>query len=78
MGLAKAIAKGMIPQALLNCGLTKILGEAATTVIKLIGVAGDADSFIKAVKSGDPEKIMIESLRLVVSLYSLKCQCFTG
>ena len=78
MGLAKAIAKGMITQALLNCGLTKILGEAATTVIKLIGVAGDADSFIKAVKSGDPEKIMIESLRLVVSLYSLKCQCFTG
>ena len=54
MGLATAIAKGMITQALLNCGLTKILGEAVTTVIKPIGVAGDADSFIKAVKSGAP------------------------
>ncbi|MBQ4522154.1 MAG: ParB N-terminal domain-containing protein, partial [Lachnospiraceae bacterium] len=25
-----------------------------------------------------PERIMVESLRLVVSLYSLKCECFTG
>ena len=78
MGLAKAIAKGMITQALLNCALTKVLGEAATTVIKLIGVAQDTGSFIEAVKSGDPERIMVESLRLVVSLYSLKCECFTG
>ena len=78
MGLAKAIAKGMVTQALLNCALTKVLGEAATTVIKLIGVAQDTGSFIEAVKSGDPERIMVESLRLVVSLYSLKCECFTG
>ena len=68
----------MITQALLNCALTKVLGEAATTVIKLIGVAQDTGSFIEAVKSGDSERIMVESLRLVVSLYSLKCECFTG
>ena len=78
MGLAKAIAKGMITQALLNCALTKVLGKAANTVVKLIGIAQDTESFIEAVKSGDPERIMVESLRLVVSLYTLKCECFTG
>ncbi|MBQ4522881.1 MAG: hypothetical protein IJA10_08005 [Lachnospiraceae bacterium] len=77
-GLAKAIAKGMITQALLNCALTKVLGKAANTVVKLIGIAQDTESFIEAVKSGDPERIMVESLRLVVSLYTLKCECFTG
>ena len=67
----------MITQALLNCALTAVLGEAATTVLKIIGITQNADSFIEAVKSGDPEKIIIESARLVVSLYTLKCQCFT-
>ena len=58
--------------------LTAALGEAAATVIKLLGVAQDAGSFIDAVKSGDPEKIIVESVRLAVSFFTLKCQCFTG
>ncbi len=77
-GLALAIAKGMITQALLNCALTAVLGEAATTVLKIIGITQNADSFIEAVKSGDPERIIVESLRLAVSVYALKSQCFTG
>ena len=77
-GLALAIAKGMITQALLNCALTAVLGEAATTVLKIIGITQNADSFIEAVKSGDPERIIVESIRLAVSLNALKSQCFTG
>ena len=77
-GLALAIAKGMITQAILNCALTAVLGEAATTVLKIVGIAQNADSFIEAVKSGDPERIIVESLRLAVSVYALKSQCFTG
>ena len=77
-GLALAIAKGMITQALLNCALTAVLGEAATTVLKIIGITQNADSFIEAVKSGDPERIIVESIRLAVSVYALKSQCFTG
>ena len=67
-GLAVAIGKGMVTQALLNCALTAALGEAAATVLKVVGIANE---------SGDPEKILIESLRLAVSVYTLKCQCFT-
>ena len=58
-GLALAIAKGMITQALLNCALTAVLGEAATTVLKIIGITQNADSFIEAVKSSDPERIIV-------------------
>lgn len=78
LDLAVAIAKGMITQALLNCALTAVLGEAANTVLKVVGIAQNAESFVEAVKSGDPERIIIESLRLAVSLYTLKCQCFTA
>ena len=75
-GLVAAIAKGMITQALLNCALTAVLGEAATTVLKIIGVAQDAGSFVEAVKGGDPEEIVFETLRLVISLFTLRSQCF--
>ncbi len=68
----------MITEALLNCALTAVLGEAATTVLKIIGITQNADSFIEAVKSGDPERIIVESIRLAVSVYALKSQCFTG
>ena len=58
-GLALAIAQGMITHVLLNCALTAVLGEAATAVRKIIGVAQDAGLFVKAVKSGDPEQIIV-------------------
>ena len=78
LGLVLAIAGGIVTQAFLNCTLTKLLGNAANTVLKVIGVAQDAGSFLKAVKSGDPEKIVVETIRLIVSIFTLKCQCFTG
>ncbi|MBD5136419.1 MAG: hypothetical protein HDT39_10740 [Lachnospiraceae bacterium] len=62
----------------MNCALTAVLGEAATTVLKIIGIAQDAGSFVEAVKSGEPDQIVFETLRLVLSLFTLKCQCFTG
>ena len=68
----------MVVQALLNCALTAVLGETAVTVLKVIGIVQDTGSFIEAVKSGDPEKIIVESLRLAVSVFTLSCQCFTG
>ena len=78
LGLMWALVKGMIVQAFINCVLTKFLGTAANMVLKVLGVIKDAGSFVEAVKSGDPEKIIFESLRLVVSIFTLKCQCFTG
>ncbi len=77
-GLTVALAKGMITQTLINCAAKGILGEAAATVLKIVGIAQDTNSFIEAVKSGDPEQIIVESLRLAVSLFTLKCQCFTA
>ena len=77
VGLAWAIARGMVTQALLTCTATAILGKYAATVLKVVGIANDMQSFVEAVKSGDPERILIESLRLAVSVYTLKCQCFT-
>ena len=78
LGPTFALAKGMVVQALLNCALTAVLGETAVTVLKVIGIVQDTGSFIEAVKSGDPEKIIVESLRLAVSVFALSCQCFTG
>lgn len=78
LGLAFALAKGMVVQALLNCALTAVLGETAVTVLKVIGIVQDTGSFIETVKSGDPEKIIVESLWLAVSVFALSCQCFTG
>ena len=77
LGLAAAIGKGMVTQALLNCTATALLGKSAATVLKVVGIANDMQSFVEAVKSGDPERILIESLRLAVFVYTLKCQCFT-
>ncbi len=38
-GLVMTIAHGMVTQALLNCALTVVSGEAATTVLKIIAIA---------------------------------------
>lgn len=78
LGLAVALAKGMIVQTLITCAATAVLGEAAVTVLKVIGIVQDTGSFIEAVKSSDPKKIIVESLRLAVSVFTLGCQCFTG
>ena len=48
LDLAAAIAQGMLTQAILNCALTAVRGEAAVTVLKVIGIiAQDAESFVK-------------------------------
>ena len=78
LGLTFALAKGFIVQALITCAATAALGEAAVWVLKAVNISMDSVSFVEAVKSGDPEKIIVESLRLSVSLFTLTCQCFTG
>ncbi len=78
LGLTFALAKGFIVQALITCVATAALGEAAAWVLKAVNISMDSVSFVEAVKSGDPEKIIVESLRLSVSLFTLTCQCFTG
>ncbi|MBD5136422.1 MAG: hypothetical protein HDT39_10755 [Lachnospiraceae bacterium] len=45
-GLMVAVAKGMIIQALLNCVAKALLGEAAATVLKVIGIAQGAGTFV--------------------------------
>ena len=77
-GLVIAIAGGLVSQAMLNCVTTAIFGKAAATILKLVGIGQDASSLIEAIKGGDPVEIIFESMRLVVSLFTLKCQCFTG
>ncbi|MDE7156492.1 MAG: hypothetical protein K2O02_00730 [Lachnospiraceae bacterium] len=78
LGVVYAIARGMIIQGAISCFSSVVLGKAAGTVLKVIGVTTSASSFIEAVKSGDAEKIIMETMRLVVSVYALSCQCFTG
>ena len=77
MGLAKAVFRGIKMHVLLNCLLPPQIGKTLGMIFKVTGVIGDAQSLGDALKSGDPEKIFIESLRFAVSVYSLKCQCFT-
>ena len=76
-GLAWAVAKGIGMQMFMNCVFTPAIGETLNMIFKVVGVIGDAKSLAEAVKSGDPEKIFIESLRFAVAVYTLKCQCFT-
>ncbi len=78
LGLTFALAKGFIVQALITCVATAALGEAAAWVLKAVNISMDSVSFVEAVKSGAPEKIIVESLRLSISIFTLSCQCFTG
>ena len=77
MGLAKAVFRGIKMHVLLNFLLPPQIGKTLGMIFKVTGVIGDAQSLGDALKSGDPEKIFIESLRFAVSVYTLKCQCFT-
>ena len=86
LGLAFAVLQGLAVQATINCVTTKIfnkfmskaMAKAATKILKLFNLGKDFSSFVDAVESGDPKEIIIETLRLTVSIFAFKCQCFTG
>ena len=44
----------------------------------MVGIGQDTFGLIEAIKSKNPEKIAVATVRLAVSLLTLKCQCFTG
>ncbi|MBQ5561443.1 MAG: hypothetical protein IIT46_16950, partial [Lachnospiraceae bacterium] len=70
--------KGIVVQTLITCTATALFGELAASILKVVGIAQDTIGFVDAVKTGDPEEIIVAALRLTVSVFTLKCQCFTG
>ena len=78
IGLAFAMLRGIVVQQLITCALTAAVGEAAVWIIKAAGIANDTKSLIEAIESGNIEKIVVETLRLSISIFTLSCQCFTG
>ena len=76
--LASSIVKGMVAQTCISCVATAALGETAALLLKLVGIGQDTIGLVKAIKSKDPEQIVIATLRLSISLFTLSCQCFTG
>ena len=76
--LVMTIANGIIVQTLIECTATALFGELAASILKVVGIAQDTIGFVDAVKTGDPEEIIVAALRLTVSVFTLKCQCITG
>ena len=78
LDVALCIVKGLVVQSLISCVATAVFGEAAAFMLKLVGIGQDTYGLIEAIKSKDPKEIVIATVRLAVSLLTLKCQCFTG
>lgn len=78
LGLTMAIVRGISVQILMECFAETAAVKNITEVLKVVGVARDTNEFVDAVKTGDPEEILVAALRLTVSVFTLKCQCFTG
>ena len=47
-------------------------------MLKLVGIGQDTYGLIEAIKSKDPKEIVIATVRLAVSVFTLKSQCFAG
>ena len=77
-GLAAAIIRGIRVQLLLNCALTAVFGENGVFILKLVGIGQDTAGLSEAIKSGEPDQIAVACVRLAISVFTLKCQCFTG
>ena len=78
LDVALCIVKGLVVQSLISCVATAVFGEAAAFMLKLVGIGQDTYGLIEAIKSKDPKEIVIATVRLAVSVFTLKSQCFTG
>ena len=78
LDVAMCIVRGLIVQPLISCVVTAVFGESAAFILKLVNIGQDTFGLIEAIESKDPEKIAVATVRLAVSLLTLKCQCFTG
>ncbi|MBQ4524441.1 MAG: hypothetical protein IJA10_16095, partial [Lachnospiraceae bacterium] len=75
MDVAFVIMGGILINGLLQCWVGS---ETAAIILKAVNAKMSSNSLKEAIKSRDPEKIMIEVLRFMVALYSFHCECFTG
>ena len=78
LDVALCIVKGLVVQSLISCVATAVFGEAAAFMLKLVGIGQDTYGLIEAIKSKEPEEIVIATVRLAISVFTLKSQCFTG
>ena len=78
LDVALCIVKGLVVQSLISCVATAVFGEAAAFMLKLVGIGQDTYGLIEAIKSKDPKEIAVATVRLAVSVFTLKSQCFTG
>ena len=76
--VALCIVKGLVVQSLISCVATAVFSEAAAFMLKLVGIGQDTYGLIEAIKSKDPKEIVIATVRLAISVFTLKSQCFTG
>ena len=75
MDLALVIMGGVLVNSLLQCWVGS---ETAAIILKAFNAKASSNSLMEAIKSKDPEKIYIKTLRFMVALYSFHCECFTG
>ena len=78
LDVALCIVKGLVVQSLISCVATAVFGEAAAFMLKLVGIGQDTYGLIEAIKSKEPEEIVIATVRLAISVFTLKSQCFAG
>ena len=78
LDVALCIVKGLVVQSLISCVATAVFGEAAAFMLKLVGIGQDTYGLIEAIKSKDPKEIAVATVRLAISVFTLKSQCFTG
>ena len=78
LDVALCIVKGLVVQSLISCVATAVFGKAAAFMLKLVGIGQDTYGLIEAIKSKDPKEIVIATVRLAVSVFTLKSQCFAG
>ena len=78
LDVAICIVKGLVVQSLISCVATAVFGEAAAFMLKLVGIGQDTYGLIEAIKIKDPKEIVIATVRLAVSVFTLKSQCFAG
>lgn len=78
LDVALCIVKGLVVQSLISCVATAVFGEAAAFMLKLVGIGQDTYGLIEAIKSKDPKEIVIATVRLAISVFTLKSQCFAG
>ena len=78
LDVAMCIVRGLIVQSLISCVFVKVFGKYGALLLKMHEIKQNTKSVEEAFDSGDPKRMVVELVRLAVSIYTLGCQCFTG